>query len=306
MATPDAARAHHRHLHGYAYAVASYTFWGVAPVYFVWVKFAAPLEVLAHRVLWSVPLLALLVTLARQWPALRALEYREVLRLAVCAVLLSINWLTFIYAIHMERIAETSLGYFINPLVSIVLGALFLHERMRPWQWLAAGCAALGVSAEVVAVGQLPWLGLTLAFSFGFYGLLRKQLSVPSSVGLAVEAAMVLPFALAYLVYVAGNDLAVERSTAELLLLGLGGLVTVTPLIWFASAAVRIPLTTLSFFQYLAPSISLLLAVYVYGEDVSGPRWLSFMLIWLGLLLFSLEGVWWHRRQAVPTTRLSD
>ena len=306
MAASGAAQADHRQLHGYAYAVASYTFWGVAPVYFVWVKFAAPLEVLAHRVLWSVPLLILLVTVARQWPALRALQQREVLRLAICAVLLSINWLTFIYAIHIERIAETSLGYFINPLVSIVLGALFLNERMRAWQWVAAGCAAVGVSAEVVAMGELPWLGLTLAFSFGFYGLLRKQLSVPSSVGLAVEAAMVLPFALVYLVYAGSQDLAAERSAKELLLLGLGGLVTITPLIWFASAAVRIPLTTLSFFQYLAPTISLLLAVYVYGEAISGGRWLSFMLIWLGLVLFSLEGVWWHRRRADPSMGMSD
>jgi chloramphenicol-sensitive protein RarD len=277
--------------HGAAYALAAYTFWGFAPIYFVWVNFAAPLEILAHRVVWSVPLLACLITLARQWPAVRLLTTRQLGLLGVSSTLLSVNWLTFIYAIHQARITETSLGYFINPLVSIVLGALFLGERLRPLQWLAAGAAAVGVASELIALGQLPWLGLTLAFSFGFYGLLRKQLQIPSSVGLGVETLMVVPLAVAYLAYGASADILPARETAQVLMLGLGGLVTVTPLVWFAAAAVRMPLTLLSFFQYLAPSLSLLLAVFVYAEPIANARWLSFALIWLGLAVFSVDGL---------------
>jgi chloramphenicol-sensitive protein RarD len=283
---------------GYGYALATYSFWGVAPVYFVLVKFATPTEVLAHRVIWSLPLLAVLITLARQWPAVRALNSGQLARLAVCAVLLSINWLTFIYAIHSERIVETSLGYFINPLVSIVLGSFFLKEKMRLWQWVATAMAALGVATELVALGDLPWLGLTLAFSFGFYGLMRKQLGIPSSVGLGVEATLVAPFAIGFLLYgISSGDIG-TRSVNEFALLGLGGVVTVVPLVWFAAAAIRLPLTTLGFFQYLAPSISLILAVYLYGESVPDVRWLSFGLIWLGLVILSTEGLYHHRYKA--------
>jgi len=276
---------------GAAYALAAYTFWGFAPIYFVWVNFAAPLEILAHRVVWSVPLLACLITLARQWSAVRLLTPRQLGLLGVSSVLLSVNWLTFIYAIHQARITETSLGYFINPLVSIVLGALFLGERLRPLQWLAAGAAAVGVASELIALGQLPWLGLTLAFSFGFYGLLRKQLQIPSSVGLGVETLMVVPLAIAYLAYGGSADILPARESSQVLMLGLGGLVTVTPLVWFAAAAVRMPLTLLSFFQYLAPSLSLLLAVFVYAEPIASVRWLSFALIWMGLAVFSVDGL---------------
>ncbi len=280
-----------------AYALAAYIFWGVAPVYFVWVKFATPTEVLAHRIVWSVPLLAVLVTLARQWPTIRALQRAQFTWLALCALLLSINWLTFIYAVHQQRIVETALGYYINPLISLVLGWLFLKEEMRPLQWCAALVAAAGVAGELLALGELPWLGLTLGFSFGFYGLLRKQLALPSSVGLAVEASMLAPLAVGFLVYLAMDSASAPRSVNELLMLGLGGAVTICPLIWFAAAAVRMPLTSLSFFQYLAPTLSLLLAVYVYGEVVPAARWFSFALIWLGLLIFSSEGLYYHRRK---------
>lgn len=268
-------------------------------MYFVWVKFAAPLEVLAHRIVWSVPLLALLITVGRQWPALKVLSLRQLCRLAVCAVLLSANWLTFIYAIHTERIAETSLGYYINPLVSIVLGFVVLAERLRPAQWGAVGLASTAVLLEVAALGEVPWLALALAFSFGFYGLLRKQLGVPSSAGLGVEATLLLPFALGYLIIAGGGVDVPRRSIEQVLMLGLGGAVTVAPLIWFASAAARLPLTVLGFFQYLAPSISLLLAVFLYDEPVTQMRWISFAMVWLALLLLSAEGLYHSRSNQV-------
>lgn len=260
-------------------------------MYFVWVKFAAPLEVLAHRIVWSVPLLALLITVGRQWSALRVLSMRQLRLLAVCSVLLSINWLSFIFAIHTERIAEAALGYYINPLVSIVLGFVVLAERLRPAQWGAVGLAFAAVLLEVAALGEVPWLALALAFSFGFYGLLRKQLAVSSSAGLGVEAALLLPFALGYLMIAGASADAPERSLAQVLMLGLGGAVTVAPLIWFASAATRLPLTVLGFFQYLAPSISLLLAVFVYEEPVTQMRWVSFTMVWLALALLSVEAL---------------
>ena len=260
-------------------------------MYFVWVKFAAPLEVLAHRIVWSVPLLALLITVGRQWSALRVLSMRQLRLLAVCSVLLSINWLSFIFAIHTERIAEAALGYYINPLVSIVLGFVVLAERLRPAQWGAVGLAFAAVLLEVAALGEAPWLALALAFSFGFYGLLRKQLAVSSSAGLGVEATLLLPFALGYLMIAGASADAPERSLAQVLMLGLGGAVTVAPLIWFASAATRLPLTVLGFFQYLAPSISLLLAVFVYEEPVTQMRWVSFTMVWLALALLSVEAL---------------
>ena len=282
---------------GFGYALAAYCFWGLAPVYFVWVSFAHPLEVLAHRVVWSEPLLAILITLARQWPAVRALRWRQLRVLMVCSLLLSCNWLIFIFAIQQGRIAETSLGYFINPLVSIVLGWVFLKETMRPLQWAATALAATGVASELVAQGELPWLGLTLAITFGLYGLMRKQLAVSSSVGLGVETLFVAPLGVAYLLWAGYDGLLVDRETTQVAMLGLGGLVTVLPLIWFASAASRIPLTMLGFCQYIAPSLSLLLAVFVFGEDVPAGRWLSFALIWLGLLMFSIEAFHNYRRQ---------
>ena len=282
---------------GFAFALAAYGFWGVVPIYFVWVSFAHPLEVLSHRVVWSVPLLAMLITLARQWPAVRALRWRQLRVLMLCSVLLSCNWLIFIFAIQQERISETSLGYFINPLVSILLGWLFLKETMRPLQWAATGLAAVGVASEVVAQGALPWLGLSLAFTFGLYGLLRKQLAVPSSVGLGVETLFVAPLGVAYLLWMGFGGQSVDRDMVQIWMLGLGGLVTVLPLIWFASAAVRIPLTMLGFCQYIAPSLSLLIAVFVFDEQVPSGRWLSFALIWLGLLLFSIEALHHYRRQ---------
>ena len=277
---------------GAYYALGAYLFWGVAPVYFVWVSFAQPLEILAERIVWSLPLLVLLVSLARGWQQLSAVTRKDVLVLGACSLLLSINWLTFIYAIYIGNIAETSLGYFINPLVSIVLGRLFLGEPMRRLQWLATGLAALGVCVELFSLGVVPWLGLALAFSFGFYGLARKQIQLAAPLALGIETLMVFPLALGYLFWF---DLP-QRSVTEASLLALGGLVTVIPLVCFGAAARRLPLTTLGFYQYIAPSLSLFLAIYVYHEDVPLERWINLSLIWLGLAVYSLESMYQQRR----------
>ena len=258
---------------GIYFALGAYGIWGFAPIYFVWVSFAQPLEVLAHRVVWGVPFLGLLLLATGQWRDIAEHSRRAIGYLLVSALFLSINWLTFIYAIQTERIAEASLGYFINPLVNILLGWLFLRERL----------------------GRLPWLGLTLAFSFGLYGLLRKQVNVPAVVGLSIETIMLTPLAVGFLVWLGVND--GVREFNDILSLGLGGLVTVVPLVCFAAAAIRLPLSTLGFIQYLAPTCTLLLALFVYGENVPQERWLTFALIWAALLLFSFEGVYRYRRE---------
>ncbi|MEQ9452075.1 MAG: EamA family transporter RarD [Pseudomonadales bacterium] len=277
---------------GYSYAVAAYTFWGIAPIYFMAVAFAAPLEILANRIAWSIPLLAALVLIGRQWRTVLTLDRRAFAGLALCAVLLSVNWLTFIYGILAGRIAETSLGYFLNPLVSIALGTLLLRERMRPWQWTAVALAGFGIGFELATVGSLPWVALVLALTFGLYGLVRKKLMLPAALSLGIETLYLLPLALGFL-YLAELP---AHTTREQGLLALGGVITVLPLVWFGAAAVRLKLTTLGFIQYLAPSLSLVIAVWLYGEQITPVRWFSFGMVWLSILLYSAEGLWWQRR----------
>ena len=284
---------------GLLFAFAAYGIWGIAPIYFVWVSFAQPLEVVAHRVAWGIPLLGLLLLLSGQWREVRSLAAPALGYLLASALCLSINWLMFIYAIQTERIAEASLGYFINPLVSIVLGWLFLRERLRPLQWLAVAVAAIGVCAELWVRASLPWLGLTLALTFGVYGLLRKQVNVGAVAGLSIETAVVAPFAVGFLVWLSLHGS--TRDIGELLSLGLGGLVTVVPLICFAAAAIRLPLTTLGFVQYLSPSCALMLAIFVYGEVVPAERWFTFAFIWGALIIFSFEGLYRYRKQLRQT-----
>lgn len=280
---------------GLLFAVAAYGIWGVAPIYFVWVGFAAPLEILMHRVLWSVPVLVLLITVTGQWTAARALSRREVALLFVTALCLSANWLTFIWAIQAQRIADASLGYFINPLINILLGWVFLQERLRPLQWFAVAIALLGVGIELGVRQTMPWLGLTLALTFGFYALLRKQVSVPAAIGLWVETMLMLPIALLFLFWLLAQD--GMRAAGQIMQLALGGMITVVPLVCFAAAALRLPLSTLGFVQYLAPSCALLLAVVVFNESVPQMRWVTFGFIWTALVVVSAENIFNLRKQ---------
>ena len=280
---------------GLLFAVAAYCIWGVAPIYFVWVGFAAPLEILMHRVLWSVPVLVLLITVTGQWSAARALSRREVALLFVTALCLSANWLTFIWAIQAQRIADASLGYFINPLINILLGWVFLQERLRPLQWFAVAIALLGVGIELGVRQTMPWLGLTLALTFGFYALLRKQVIVPAAIGLWVETMLMLPIALLFLFWLLAQD--GMRAAGQIIQLALGGVITVVPLVCFAAAALRLPLSTLGFVQYLAPSCALLLAVVVLNESVPHMRWVTFGFIWTALVVVTAENIFSSRKQ---------
>ena len=280
---------------GLLFALGAYGIWGIAPIYFVWVGFAGPFEILANRIVWAIPLLLVLLGVTKQWAGVWTLTKSQLAILVVTAIALSINWLTFISAIQAEKIAEASLGYYINPLVNVILGWLFLQERMRPLQWLAIGLAAFGVDTELVVQASVPWLGLTLAMSFGVYGLLRKKVNLPAVVGLFVETMLVLPIALGYLIL-----LYLDQGTRTIFdgaSLALGGVITVIPLVFFAAAATRLPLTTLGFVQYLAPTITLLLAIFLYDETVPAIRWFTFSMIWLAVVIFSLENLYQYRKR---------
>jgi chloramphenicol-sensitive protein RarD len=285
---------------GVGFAVAAYGLWGLAPVYFKLLDFAGAVEIVAHRVVWSVVVLVALIAVRRQFRALSALRPREVGWLAVSGLLISANWGIYLWALQNDRLVEASLGYFINPLVNVVFGVLFFGEWLRPAQIVALVLAALGVLNEIVGVGVLPWMGLTLALSFGLYGLVRKRLAVDSAVGLGVETSLMLPVALFYIAMTArsGTGAVANGSPEDMLLLSLAGIVTVVPLVSFAAAARRLPLSTLGFFQYLAPTLTFLLAIFAYGEPFAARQFVTFGCIWLALVIFSLEALYHQRRSS--------
>ncbi|TNF90105.1 MAG: EamA family transporter RarD, partial [Gammaproteobacteria bacterium] len=246
----------------------------------------------------AVLLLGFLIVLRRQMAGIRHLSRERLRWLVVSGSLLAINWSVFIWALLNERMVETTIGYYINPLVNVLLGGLFLAERLNRAQAFAVGLAGVGVLNELFAVGVFPWVGLTLAFSFGFYGLVRKKIMVDSLVGLGVESLLLLPLAAGYLVwlYLTGVGSMAAGNGAEVAMLALGGPLTVIPLVAFAAAALRLPLTTLGFFQYLAPTLTLLLAIFVYGEPFRSSQAITFGCIWLALAVFSYDAIAAQRR----------
>ena len=293
------------HQRGVLFAIAAYGMWGLVPIYFKAVDQVSSLEVISHRILWSVLFLLVLLGVGRRWQDLKQLlQNRKLLSgLALSALVICCNWLIFIWAVAQERILETSLGYFINPLVSVLMGMLFLQERLRRGQWLAISLAAAAVGYQLVLLGSLPWVALALAFSFGSYGLLRKKIQVDPILGLFVETLLVTPFALLYLFWLnAEGALQFGHGGPDItLLLALAGIVTSLPLLAFTAAARRLSLTLIGLLQYIGPSITFMLAVFYYHEPLDSERLLTFALIWLALLLFSVEG--WHasRRRRIAT-----
>jgi chloramphenicol-sensitive protein RarD len=286
-AAPDGAGV------GVAYGLASYLWWGGVAVYFKAVASVPPLEVLAHRVVWSVLLLGGLLAMRGQVAvAVRAMaDRRTQLTLLGTTALIAVNWLVFIYAVGSGRIMQASLGYFINPLVNVVLGFVFLRERLRPWQVVSVALAAAGVCWNVYHVGHLPWIALTLAFTFGFYGLLRKIVRIDALAGLAVETTMLAPLAVGYVGYLmfAGRSTFGGQSWAMDLLLIAAGPVTALPLLWFTNAARRVRMMTLGFMQYLAPTGQFLLATLVYRETMRPGLAGCFALIWAGLIIYTAD-----------------
>ena len=290
---------------GIVYALGAYALWGVLPVFWKALQTVPAAEILSQRIVWSLFFMASLLTLRRDWGALKpALKDRAtLLTVLVATALLAVNWLTYIWGVNAGYVVEASLGYFINPLVNVVLGVLFLREKLRLAQWLPVGLAILGVVYLTLSYGELPWIALVLAFTFAFYGLIKKTLRLGPFHSFTLEVGgMALP-ALAYLLYLelAGQGAFGHQDGVTTVLLALTGVVTALPLLWFATAARRIPFSTLGLLQYVTPTLQFLLGVWVYGEPFTPARMVGFALIWAALLLYSLEGIVVRRRTARTT-----
>ncbi|MGC4804822.1 EamA family transporter RarD [Micromonospora sp. DT233] len=285
---------------GYLYGLGAYLLWGFFPLYFKLLKPAGPVEILAHRIVWSVLLVALLLAARRNIGFLRALarQPRTLAGIAVAAALVAVNWGTYIYGVNSDRVVETALGYFINPLVSVLLGVTVLGERLRPGQWLALGVGAAAVGVLTVDYGRPPWLALVLAVSFAGYGLAKKRLGLPAAEGLFVESAVLALPALGYLGWLAASGDATfgHVSTGHTVLLVLSGAATAIPLLFFAGAANRLPLTTLGMLQYVAPILQLACGVLILHEPMPPARLAGFALVWLALVVFTADAVRHARR----------
>ena len=273
----------------------AYGLWGLFPLYFHVLSDVAPIEVVANRVVWSLVFLAILTTVTRTWARtlLTARERRDVVRLGIAAMFLAVNWGFYVYAVATNQVVEASLGYFINPLVSVGLGVLVLRERLRTGQWLAVGIAILAVGVLTVSYGRLPWISLILAFSFGIYGLIKKQVGTGAVESLTIETAVLAPLAVVVMIVMAGSGSSSITSdgAGTVALLVLLGPVTAIPLLAFGGAATRIPLSTLGLMQYLTPVFQFLLGVFVFGEAMSTTRWLGFLLVWISLVVMSVDGL---------------
>jgi chloramphenicol-sensitive protein RarD len=285
---------------GAAYGASAYLLWGMFPLYWPLLEPSSALEVLSHRILWSLLVVIVLLGLTRRLGALRAAvaDRRRALRLALAAVVIAINWGTYIYGVTNEKVVETSLGYFVNPIVTVALGVVVLGERLRPAQWVAMGAALVAVLVLTVENGSPPWLALVLAFSFGTYGLLKKTAGIGAVEGLAIETAVLFPVAAAYVAFlgVSGAGTFGSEGPGHAGLLALSGIITAVPLLLFGAAASRVPLTTLGVLQYLAPTMQFLLGVTLFDEPLPLVKLLGFVLVWLGLALFTADLVRHHRR----------
>lgn len=287
---------------GMVYAAGAYIAWGLLPIYWKALHAVPALEILAQRIAWSMLTVALIVvtTGRRRIVAEAVRNWRQYSIFAVSALLLSLNWLIFIWGVNAGFIIETSLGYFINPLVNVVLGMLFLRERLRIGQAFAILIALSGVVYLTVSYGRLPWIALMLAGTFGLYGLLRKTASLPSLEGLTLESMVLFLPAVGYLVFLHANGQGSlgRVGITETVLLVLCGVVTTVPLLLFASGARMLPLTTLGILQYIAPTLQLLIGVEIFHEPLSASRLVGFCLVWLALAVFTVESILQGRRAA--------
>ena len=281
---------------GIGYGLAAYGLWGAVPVFWPLVARAGSLELLAHRVVWSlvISVVLALVVLPKGWYR-RMASRRTLLMLGLAAAVVSVNWGVYIWAVNHGHVVETSLGYYINPILSILVGVVVLGERMAALQWVSVGLAVLAVVVLTVEYGRLPWISLVLAASFATYGVMKKQVNGGAVETLTIESALLTPVALGYLVYLQahGGSTFVTLGWAHSLLLVATGVVTVVPLLFFAASATRLPLSTLGLLQYLAPTLQFILGIAYFHEQMSTGRWVGFGLVWVALMIMSGHGI--HR-----------
>jgi chloramphenicol-sensitive protein RarD len=289
---------------GILYGIGAYLLWGVFPIYWKFLHPVPALQVIGHRIAWSFVFLAMYVLATKQWQDFRSVAFKPktIGLYMIASVLLSFNWLIYVWGVNAGFIVETSLGYFINPLLSVLLGVIFLRERLRPLQWIPVGLAAVGVVYLTFVYGRLPWIALTLAFSFGFYGFVKKLSPLGSLYGLTLETGIVFPFALIYLMVVGFNGSGAFLHTGtqvDVFLVG-AGIVTTIPLLMFASAAKQIPLTIVGLLQYIAPTMQFLIGVFVYKEVFDFAHFIGFAIVWVALIIFAAESYFANRAAVQP------
>ena len=294
--------AGHEERKGLIFGLVAYGLWGLFPLYWPLLKPASATEILAHRMAWSLIVVVVLLAVRRNWSWIGQLRHSpgKALLLLAAATVITVNWGTYISAVNRGHVVETSLGYFINPLVTVVFGVLILRERLRPMQWAAVGIGAAAIVELVVGYGHVPWIALILAFSFGSYGLLKKLAGIPAVESMAVESAFQFLPALGYLAFLQSQGTAAFGHTrwAVTVLLACCGVVTVIPLICFAAAANRLPLSTMGLLQFLAPIIQLAVGVLVAHEAVPGTEWIGFGIVWIALTLLTYDSLRHVRRTA--------
>lgn len=286
---------------GILFGVGAYVLWGVFPLYFPLLVPAQPGEILAHRIIWSLLMVILALLALGRFSRALALSSRQRMLLAVAALALSVNWLTYVYGVLSHQVVETSLGYFINPLVTVALGVMVLGERLTRIQWFAIALAALAVILLTWSYGRIPWIALTLAFSFGTYGLLKKKADVPAFESLGFETSVLVIPAVGYVLWLTvsgGATFAMQGWGHAALLVGLG-VVTALPLLLFGAAATSIPLVTLGLLQYIAPTLQFLIGVLILSEPMPSSRWIGFVLVWSALIVFTADS-WRRYRRSLP------
>lgn len=284
---------------GLIFGASAYALWGTFPLYWTLLEPGGAIEILAHRIVWSVLTMAVIIVLARRVGHFRALvrDRRKLLLISCAAVVITVNWGGYIWGVNNGRVVETSLGYFINPLVTVLMGVLVLGERLRRLQWIAMVIAFVAVVVLTLDYGRPPWVALVLAFSFGTYGLLKKQAGVGAVESITLETMIIAPFAAAYIgwLVVAGQSNFGTHGVGHALLYTTTGIITAVPLMLFGAAAIRVSMVSLGLLQYLAPTIQFALGVLVFHEDMPASRWIGFGLVWVALVIFTVEAVN-HRR----------
>lgn len=284
---------------GYLYGFGAYLLWGFFPLYIKLLRPSGAIEILAHRVIWSAVFVTLILTVARHWHLVRELVCRRRMLggIALAAAAVGTNWGVFIYAVNSDHVVESSLGYFINPLVTVLLGVVVLRERLRRPQWAAIAIGAVAVAILTIDYGQPPYIALALAMTFGSYGLAKKRLGLPAATGLLAESGMLTVLALPYLAWLTASGAAAPGGGGHFALLMLAGVVTAVPLLLFAGAANRIPLVGLGILQYLTPILQLGLGVLVFHEPLPPAVLTGFVLVWIALAVFTVDGIRQVRRQ---------
>ncbi|MBE0697265.1 MAG: EamA family transporter RarD [Anaerolineaceae bacterium] len=295
---------------GISSGIAAYFIWGFFPIYFKLLHDVQALQIVAHRLVWSLVFLSIIIVVRKDWAGLKAgLKPRTLLITLLAGCLLSVNWLIYVWGVNSGFILEASLGYFINPLVNVLLGVIFLRERLPLSKWIPVGLAATGVLYLTLSYGRLPWIALALAFTFGLYGLIKKLSPLNSLDGLTLETAILFIPSLGYLLIVEtqGTGAIGHMGLPITGLLAVSGVVTAIPLLLFATAARNIPLSTLGLLQYIAPTLQFFIGVWIYNEEFTHERMIGFGIIWLALLLFSLNGLYQRRKTlSAPSIEVSS